>query len=99
MVQPTTPTKERRTTPREKTFMIRNFIVVVLIALYAYVQWFLLNELVNVDMREIVMRSLGTLDALLGLVVGYYFGSSDSGVKKTEIQAHRGDTNANGKES
>jgi hypothetical protein len=43
---------------------------------YLVVQWFLLTHVVAADMREIVMRSLGMLDAALGLVLGYYFGSS-----------------------
>ena len=35
-------------------------------------------------MRDMALRSLGTLDAALGLVLSYYFGSSLSSTKKTE---------------
>lgn len=43
---------------------------------YSLVQWFILTHIVEPEMREIVMRSLGTMDMALGLVLGYYFGSS-----------------------
>jgi hypothetical protein len=40
-------------------------------------QAYLLGHVVPQDMREIIMRTLGTLDMGLGLVLGYYFGSSN----------------------
>jgi hypothetical protein len=49
---------------------------------YALVQWFILQHSVAADMREIVLRSLGTLDAALGLVLGYYFGSANKSASK-----------------
>lgn len=48
----------------------------VIMLLYVWVQYYLLNFVIEPSMREIVMRSLGTLDAAVGLVLGYYFGSS-----------------------
>jgi hypothetical protein len=48
----------------------------LIIGLYITVQWYLLGNVIDATMREIVLRSLGTLDASLGLVLGYYFGSS-----------------------
>jgi hypothetical protein len=45
---------------------------------YLSVQWFLLTHIVDPEMREMVMRSLGTLDALMGYVFGFYYGSSDN---------------------
>lgn len=48
----------------------------IVIVGYFAVQWFILTHSVAVDMREIVMRSMGTLDMAQGLVLGYYFGSS-----------------------
>lgn len=44
---------------------------------YALVQGYILQHTIEAGMREIVLRSLGTLDAALGLVLGYYFGSSN----------------------
>lgn len=41
-----------------------------------FVQSFLLLNVIEDGMREIVMRSMGTLDMALGLVLSYYFGSS-----------------------
>jgi hypothetical protein len=51
------------------------------------VQWFLLTHVVATEMREIVLRALGTLDMALGLVLGYYFGSSSSSRVKDELIA------------
>lgn len=45
---------------------------------YFFVQWFILYHIVPAESRDLVMRSLGTLDAAVGLVLGYYFGSSSS---------------------
>lgn len=42
---------------------------------YLSVQWYILSHSVPTEMREIVLRSMGTLDMALGLVLGYYFGS------------------------
>lgn len=50
--------------------------------LYVGVQIFLLTHIIDGSMREMVMRALGTLDAILGLVFSYYFGSSVGEVKK-----------------
>lgn len=52
------------------------------------IQWFLLKHVIPAEMREIIMRTLGTLDMALGLVLGYYFGSSASGKVKDETIAH-----------
>lgn len=48
----------------------------VVVGGYLIVQAFLLTSTVDPAMRDIVMRSLGTLDALVGMVASYYFGSS-----------------------
>lgn len=52
------------------------------------IQWYLLKHVIPAEMREIIMRTLGTLDMALGLVLGYYFGSSASGKTKDETIAH-----------
>lgn len=51
-------------------------LAIVIVGLYGIVQWHLLTNSIPQDMREIVMRALGTLDASVGLVLGFYFGSS-----------------------
>lgn len=48
-------------------------------------QWFLLTHVIPTEMREIVLRGLGTLDLAVGLVLGYYFGSSSGSAHKTQI--------------
>lgn len=54
---------------------------------YATVQWWLLAHVIAPEMREIVMRSLGVLDAALGMCLTYYFGSSSGSREKTETMA------------
>lgn len=49
------------------------------------VQFFVLSHVVDASMRELVSRLLGTLDAALMAVLYYYFGSSASSDRKTEI--------------
>jgi hypothetical protein len=43
---------------------------------YGVIQYYLLTHIIPAEMREIIMRTLGTLDMALGMVLGYYFGSS-----------------------
>lgn len=56
----------------------------IIVGLYCSVQWFLLQGTIDESMRDLVLRSLGTLDAALGLCLSYYFGSSLSSAQKTE---------------
>jgi len=53
----------------------------IICGLYVGVQLFLLTHQIESDMKEMVMRALGTLDAIMGLVFSYYFGSSIGEVK------------------
>ena len=43
---------------------------------WGLVQWFLVNHVVPSEMREIVIRLLGQLDAAFMMVLTYYFGAS-----------------------
>lgn len=52
---------------------------------YLLVQWYILSHIVPQEMREIVLRSMGTLDMALGLVLGYYFGSSAGSARKDVV--------------
>lgn len=86
-VQNTTSARDREiktgdtTTPR----MLAGLVM----GLYIAVQYFLLTSVIEPTMREIVMRSLGTLDAAVGLVLGYYFGSSIGSANKDREREHR----------
>jgi len=51
-------------------------IAIVVIVAWVFIQWHLLNNTIPADMRELVARVLGTLDAALTLVLSYYFGAS-----------------------
>jgi hypothetical protein len=51
------------------------------------IQWYILTHIVPPDMRDIVLRSMGTLDMFLGMVLTYYFGSSAGSAKKDAIMA------------
>jgi len=53
------------------------------------VQWFLLHKLVPAENREMILRGLGTLDMAIGLVLGYFFGSSVGSARKDEIAAQQ----------
>jgi hypothetical protein len=56
----------------------------LVVGLYIGVQIAVFNVVIDPSMRDFVMRSMGTLDAALGLVLGYYFGSSTGSAAKTE---------------
>lgn len=47
-------------------------------------QWFLLTHVIAQEMREIVIRGLGTLDMAIGLMLGYYYGTSSSSAHKND---------------
>lgn len=59
----------------------------VVILGWFWVQWFLLHAVVPEDNREIVIRGLGTLDLAVGMVLGYYFGTSASSRSKDQVIA------------
>lgn len=54
------------------------------IAGWFVLQWYMLAHIVPQEMREIVIRGLGTLDMAVGLVLGYYFGSSSGSAQKQQ---------------
>ena len=51
-------------------------LAVVVICAWVFIQWHLLNSTIPSEMRELVARVLGTLDAALTLVLSYYFGAA-----------------------
>jgi hypothetical protein len=56
--------------------MVTPLIAVLVTVAWFAIQWFLLNHVVATEMREIVIRVLGNLDAAFMLVLSYYFGAS-----------------------
>jgi len=56
----------------------------LIIGLYIGVQFYVLGYVLDDKQVNIVMRSLGTLDAAVGLVLAYYFGSSIGSATKTD---------------
>ena len=56
----------------------------LIVALYIGMQaWLASGYILPQEMREIVMRALGTLDAIMGMIFSYYFGSSLGSKEKT----------------
>lgn len=51
-------------------------LAVIVVVAWGIVQWFLLHNVIDASMRELVARVLGTLDGALMLVLSYYFGSA-----------------------
>jgi len=52
---------------------------------YLSVQWYVLGHTLPVDNQTIIIRTLGTLDAVVMMVMAYFFGSSRGSKHKTEI--------------
>lgn len=59
-----------------KDTLTPRFLAAVVVITWGVVQWRILNHSIPEDMRELVMRVLGTLDAALLVVLYYYFGGS-----------------------
>jgi hypothetical protein len=66
-------------TPR----VLATLVVVAWIA----VQWFLLSNIIPTEMRDLIARVLGTLDAALMMVLAYFFGSSAGSKEKSALLA------------
>lgn len=83
---------EDRNSARNREIQIKDVapkaIATVIVLIYAFVQYHVLKGTIDDSMRELALRSLGTLDAALGLVLAYYFGSSASARQKDETLAH-----------
>lgn len=50
----------------------------LIVGAYIAVQWFILGHTIDQGMREIVLRSMGTIDGALMLCLSYYFGSMNT---------------------
>ena len=61
----------------------------IVFIVWGFINWKLFNGTIGSDMRELVARALGTLDATLMAVVYYYLGSSAGSQAKTEAMAKK----------
>lgn len=80
-VDNTKDARAREVATRDWTPRILAFLIV---GLYIGVQAYVLGFVIPEASVNIAMRSLGTLDAAVGLVLGYYFGSSVGSATKTD---------------
>jgi hypothetical protein len=60
-------------------------LAILIVLAWAAIQGFLLTNVIDTSMRELIIRMLGTLDGALILVLSFYFGSSAGSQAKTEI--------------
>lgn len=56
--------------------VVTPFLAIGVFLLWSTIQWHLVNYVVQPDMREMVIRLLGNLDAAMMLIFSYYFGNS-----------------------
>jgi hypothetical protein len=56
-------------------------LALIVVGVWGLVQWFILHNTVPQEMRELVIRLLGTLDGALMLVLAYFFGASSKDEK------------------
>ena len=57
-------------------------LALIVVGVWGLVQWFILHNTVPQEMRELVIRLLGTLDGALMLVLAYFFGASSRDEKQ-----------------
>ena len=58
---------------------------ILVVTAWGIIQYFLLTHVIATEMREIIIRVLGTLDGALMLVLSFYFGSSAGNSRKDEM--------------
>ena len=51
-------------------------LAIIIVIAWGFIQYHLLTHIVPNEMREIIIRVLGTLDGALVMVLSYYFGAS-----------------------
>lgn len=60
-------------------------LAVLVVTAWITIQYFMFTHVIDNSMRELISRILGTLDAALMLVLGFYFGSSSSHEQSTQL--------------
>jgi len=58
---------------------------ILVVTAWGVIQYFLLTHVIATEMREIIIRVLGTLDGALMLILSFYFGSSNNSQRKDEM--------------
>ena len=69
------------------TLWIQAGIAVVVLAVWAFVQYHILTHAIPDGSRDIVLRAMGILDAALLAVLYFFFGSSRGSARKDELAA------------
>lgn len=64
-------------------------IALLVFIVWGIIQYHVLTRVVPTEARELVIRMLGTLDAVLMAVVYYYFGSSSGSAAKTQALSEK----------
>src|SRR5437879_10027062 len=80
---------KRKSSPRERISKIttQKILATVIVVAWLIIQFFLLTHEIFDSMREIVMRTLGTLDMILGTVIHYFFNVRDEDTRPTQPEA------------
>ncbi len=68
-----------------------NVLAMCVVAVFFLAQWHLFHNVVPETMKELVARLLGTIDAMVMLVLSYFFGSSRGSRAKDELLAKKQD--------
>ena len=56
--------------------VVTPLLAIIIVVAWGFIQYHLLTHIVPTEMREIIIRVLGTLDGALVMVLSYYFGAS-----------------------
>lgn len=67
-------------------FLIQALVSVLVLSVWGYVQWSILQIPIPEGSRDIVMRAMGILDAATVMVLTYWLGTSRSSARKDEIK-------------
>jgi uncharacterized protein Smg (DUF494 family) len=71
-----------------KTTLLPQVVIgMVVLTCWGLIQWFLLEHVIPADMREIIIRLLGTLDAAVILVLQFFFGSNATAHRAQDLLA------------
>lgn len=64
------------------------FVAITILATMAFIAWALVYQEIPKGNETTLVQFVGALQALAGLIVGYYFGSSHTNKQQSETLAH-----------